>query len=411
MIPKGKILKTDSGRFIQVDDLAGVGGQGEVYHAPDLNTKQKGVLKSFLGKLANQETVKRIDFLVNQQLHKACPVLLGPIDAITQKMVGHYSPFAPGQKLEEFFVTPDITLIESLHLGIQLAHAIDVLHQRQIAHGDIQSNNIFINRNGVCEFFLIDFDNFNAQGLPPPPCVGHNLYMAPELRIALAQGKPAIPDIWTDRFSLGVLMHELLLGKHPATGADHNEAEFQKVMCSGIWLQDPAVANRPSGDLGGYPPEILNADLAHLFRSAASLNRDERPSSTQWKQVLCNALNKVNDCPFCGGSFLMDISKTACPLCKKSAPSLTLATTNTQTISLSKGAVEIGRVNLKGSNQVSSRQAVFRRIGSETWIESFGTNGTYRWTGSGWVRLPDRKMVLVKKGDRLRFADLEVEIL
>ena len=88
-----------------------------------------------------------------------------------------------------------------------------------------------------------------------------------------------------------------------------------------------------------------------------------------------------------------------------------LVTVKRQIILLNKGAVEVGRVNLKGSNKVSSRHAVFRRIGSEIWIESLGTNGTYRWAGSGWVRLPDRKMVLVKKGDRLRFADLEAEIL
>jgi len=54
--------------------------------------------------------------------------------------------------------------------------------------------------------------------------------------------------------------------------------------------------------------------------------------------------------------------------------------------------------------------AVFRRIGPQTWMESVGRNGTWRWSGSQWIRLPDKKPVLVQKNDQLKFADLEVTV-
>jgi pSer/pThr/pTyr-binding forkhead associated (FHA) protein len=60
--------------------------------------------------------------------------------------------------------------------------------------------------------------------------------------------------------------------------------------------------------------------------------------------------------------------------------------------------------------KASGRHAIFRRIGPETWIESQGSNGTYRWTGSGWARLPDRKRLLVQSGDRLRLGDVDVDL-
>jgi DNA-binding helix-hairpin-helix protein with protein kinase domain len=285
------------------------------------------------------------------------------------------------------------------------------MHKRQIAHGDLHAENLIIDHIGsVFQLHVIDFDNFNAPGVPRPPMVGQNLYLAPELRAALAKGKHAIPDLYTDRFALGVLMHEIILLRHVAAGADENEADFEKAMCSGRWLQDPAATDRPKGSSGGYPVEVLNADLGRLFRSALSLSPPKRPSPMDWESELGRAINSVYCCPYCGGPCLVDVSKVKCPLCDRAFPALIAVVNRRTSIDLSGGATPIGRKDLGGSMKVSSRHAVFRRVGGETWIESFGSNGTYRWNGSGWTRLPDRKPVIVQSGDRLRIADVEVQL-
>lgn len=157
--------------------------------------------------------------------------------------------------------------------------------------------------------------------------------------------------------------------------------------------------------------EVLNADLARLFRSALSLEPLKRPSPEEWETELSRAFNAVYSCPVCGCPCVIDVSKVACPLCRRPFPYLTLRITgNGYTLPLALGATVIGRAQLGGSVKVSARHAVFRRVGPETWLESTGSNGTYRWNGSGWTKLPDRKPVLVQSGDRLRLGDVEVAL-
>jgi serine/threonine protein kinase len=413
VIQKGKILKSDSGRRIRVDGLIKAGGQGEAYGATEINSSQKGVVKLFHKRFRNDDTVKRLRFLVDQDLCSACPVIAAPVDVLNRaNMIGHYTPFAAGAPLEEFLGNPNSTFIENLQLAITLAHAIAIMHARQIAHGDLHAENLIINRVGsVFQLHVIDLDNYNAPGMPLPPCVGHNLYMAPELRAALAKGLAAIPTVETDRFSLGVLMHEIILLRHVSAGNDDNEEHFQKAMCSGRWLQDPAAADKPTDNIGGYPVEVLNADLARLFRSALSLDPAKRPTANVWEVELGRAFNSVFCCPKCGGPCVIDISKVSCPLCNSSFPHLTLQIRgNGHTIPLTQGATVVGRTELGGSMKASSRHVVFRRLGPETWIESLGSNGTYRWNGSAWTRLPDKKPLLVQNGDRLRFGDVEAQV-
>ncbi len=413
MIRKGRVVKSDSGRRIRVDGLLKAGGQGEAYWATEMNSGQKGVLKVFHKQFTNGDTLKRLRFLVKQDLSSACPVLCPPTDVLNQNgLVGHYAPMAPGQPLEEYLANPNGSFMEGLQLAITLAHALDVMHARQIAHGDLHAENLLVNHAGsVLQLRVIDLDNFNAPGVPIPPMLGQNLYLAPELRKALANRQAAIPNVYTDRFALGVLMSEIILLRHVAAGADGDEAAFQEAMCSGRWLHDPATTDRPSGNLGGYPAEVLNADLARLFRSALSLDPVNRPSPGAWKSELVKAFDSVCCCPKCGAPCIIDISKVTCPF-GHPFPHLTMTVATTrQVLSLVHGTTIIGRGELGGSPKVSERHAVFHRIGPETWLESQGRNGTYRWNGLGWSRLPDRKTMLVQGGDRLKFGDVEVLLL
>jgi serine/threonine protein kinase len=412
MIAKGKIIKSGSGRRLRVDRFIKVGGQGEAYMTTEMNTGEKGVLKVFHDRFAGDDTMKRLRFLVGQDLASACPALRPPIEILdSRNLLGHYAPLAPGQSLEEFFMNPNITFLEGLQLALSLAHAVGEMHRRQLAHGDLRADNLLVNRVGtVLQLFVIDLDNFNAPTVPPPPMLGDNLYLAPEMRDALAHSRPAVPDLYSDRFALGVLMHEIILLRHVAAGADATEADFEKAMCSGRWIHDPAAPDKPAGNPGGYPVEVLNADLARLFRSALSLNPTERPSPDLWEGELVKAINSVYCCPACGGPCVVDVSKNVCPLCRRPFPHLMLRTADGRTVSLERGSVSVGRNDLGGSMKVSALHAIFRRVGPETWIESLGSNGTCRWTGTTWVRLQNQKPILVQQGDWLMFGDVQGQL-
>jgi serine/threonine protein kinase len=404
----GIIIKSITKKKYKTTRFIGMGGQGEAKECVRLDTQEPYVVKTYHDQFVNQATSIRIRWLAQQKLGLLCPVLKSPDDVfenINARQLGHFTPFVKGESLEEFLQKPAHPLIDNLTIAVGFVHAIAVLHSRAIAHGDLQSNNIIINiinKNNklVFEVYIIDFDNFSAPGLPQPPCSGHELYMSPGSR------NGGVPSIQSDLFCLTIIVHELILLKHPVAGFDSEQKQFEDVMTGGIWQQDPALIRAQQKTAGGYPVEILNADIMRLFRHGLSRDRAERPSARQWEQTLTQILNEVFICPNCNGPTLIDASKTICPFCHNPYPYLTLNIQGKLT-PLTNGATKLGRNEMSGSSRISLIHAIVRRIGPEYWIEDVSLNGTYRWNGTGWLRLPKNKPVLLQKGNRLLFADVE----
>jgi len=105
--------------------------------------------------------------------------------------------------------------------------------------------------------------------------------------------------------------------------------------------------------------------------------------------------------------FFADAAKTACPGCHRPFPDYILRTKTGHSVRIPSASVSVGRRELGGSPHVSVHHATLRKFGPDLWIESVGQNGTKRWNGSAWTRLPDRKRVLLQDGDWIRLGDLE----
>lgn len=411
-ISPGTILRTTKGHRLLVENEIGAGAQGTVAHAQNRDAGIRGVVKAYHPEYCTSDMSKRIDFLVGLQLHRRCPVFVGPTEAIlTGGVMGHFSGFAEGSPPSEFLVKTPCTFMDALLMGVVISHALDVLHAMGIAHGDIRDNNMLVCRQGgVVTPHIIDVDNFVAKGIPKPCWLGDLLYLASELSVAMKQNRPAFPDLYTDRFAHGVLMHEIVLQKHPATGYDDTEEKFAQAMYGGPWVHDPAVPTYME-TVGGYPSTVLSSRVANLFRRFLSKDRTDRPSPAEWRDELLPVLGQVFVCPACQGPCMIDSSKWSCPFCKRPYPVLKLLAPGGRVVPLTAGCVRVGRDHLGASNRVSALHAIFRRIGPEVWIESIGRNGTCRRAGSQWIRIPDGKGILVRAGDILRLADVEVQIV
>jgi len=406
-------VKTTSGYSVSLGSLIAYGGQGEVREAILSRDNTRGVVKLFKKSFRTPSTRRRIEFLIDAKLSQSCLAISAPTDLIASNGdLGHFTPFAPGISLEKMLQAGDITLIQAIPMALAVVRVAEVLHDQHISHGDLHSENILVESgvDGVLEPHVIDLDNFSAPGQPPPDMIGQNLYLAPEQRIAISKGQPATPDIFTDRFSLGVLVHEMLLLKHPATGADDDEASFQQAMSEGRWLHDPGNGGSLFDGLGGYPSGIIDPDLSRLFRRSMRLERDGRPTPKEWKSTLQSVLDNVYICPRCSGAFVADPYSSICSHCKRTFPALHLCTSDGTRIVLDRAAVLIGRDNIAGDQTVSARHAIFRRRGPLTFVESRGRNGTSRWDGTKWIQLPDDSPIAVKDGDRLRLGNFEVQL-
>jgi serine/threonine protein kinase len=152
-----------------------------------------------------------------------------------------------------------------VHLGVQLAEALDYANSKGIVHGDLKPSNILI--DGAGKPMLLDFnlsydDQRQTRGVGGTPG-----YAAPEIIATLvaSQGQARTsPDLRHDLYSLGVVLYELLAGELP--------------------YGEPSLAGAVWGAPPGRPPIAREwaarwlARQRHGPRPLAELNRAVEPA-------------------------------------------------------------------------------------------------------------------------------------
>ncbi len=152
---------------------------------------------------------------------------------------------------------------EAVALGEALAGALDHAHRQGVLHRALRPSNVLLGADG--NPLLADFQ---PPGFPqaarephPTPSPGH---LAPELLTRSA----AAPTAATDLYALGVLLYELLTGRHPYQGTRTNVLLYQMKV-------GPAP---PSQMRPGIPPAVdavclqcLQADPKERPGSAATV--------------------------------------------------------------------------------------------------------------------------------------------
>jgi len=106
---------------------------------------------------------------------------------------------------------------EAVALALDIAEALDEVHQHGIIHRDLKPGNILVDASGkalLTDFGLarsfVDDEHLTADGV----LVGTPAYMSPEQ--ALDGGKSVGPA--SDLYGLGIVLYEMLTGKLPFTG-------------------------------------------------------------------------------------------------------------------------------------------------------------------------------------------------
>jgi serine/threonine-protein kinase len=100
-----------------------------------------------------------------------------------------------------------------LQIALQLGRALEYIHSQKIIHRDLKPENVRLTGNGQVK--LMDFGISKAEGLDLTRTgfmVGTPYYMAPEQ----VNGATVTPQ--ADVYAFGVLLFELLTGKHPIAG-------------------------------------------------------------------------------------------------------------------------------------------------------------------------------------------------
>jgi hypothetical protein len=153
-------------------------------------------------------------------------------------------------------------------IGIGVAQGLADLHAANMLHRDIKPGNLLLDADG--RPLLIDFELAKIQHLTTRTSrvaepLGTELYMAPEqLR------GPVVPE--TDLWALGLVLAELLTGRHPVRAAARRRTDVRRVIAVDSLLPD---------GLPGRWPELLDA----LLRKVPSARPPNALAVVEWLEA------------------------------------------------------------------------------------------------------------------------------
>ncbi|MBY0495796.1 MAG: serine/threonine protein kinase [Cyanobacteria bacterium] len=192
------------------------------------------------------------------------------------------SEYLAGRTLRDEMRAGPLSEARALSIARTIAAALQAAHDRGIVHRDLKPENVIITSAGavkILDFGLAQFD-VGAQDLAsatrltdPGVIAGTPPYMAPEQLL----GQPT--SARTDQFAFGVLLYELLTGRHPfGTGG---------------------LPTTIAKTLASYPdrPEI-DPELWGIISRTLEKNPDDRfPSTTDLVAALAGDFPGTNPSP------------------------------------------------------------------------------------------------------------------
>jgi serine/threonine protein kinase len=125
--------------------------------------------------------------------------------------------YIPGGRTLQAYCKPEtlLPIEEAINAVHSCAVALDYAHRNGIVHRDIKPRNILLTESGdikIGDFGVAIATRLDVTNTQVLGYVGSPLYMSPE------QVREEVVTNQTDIFSLGVVMYELLTGKHPFAG-------------------------------------------------------------------------------------------------------------------------------------------------------------------------------------------------
>jgi serine/threonine protein kinase len=261
----------------EIQSLLGVGGMGEVYRAQDARLQREVAIKVHPAHLSDDpEMRKRLEREARAASALNHPQICTIYDVGEQQ--GCYfiaMELIDGHPLSTAIAGRPLPMQEVLHLGIQIADALEAAHKHGIVHRDLKPSNIFVTTRGDAK--VLDFGlakQLASAGKTPASdtmtmltaqhaVVGTVSYMSPEQ----AQGQEV--DTRSDIFSFGAVIYEMCTG-HQAFGGTSSAGIFAAILRGQPALPNtlnPAVPDELQRVIG----KSIEKDRADRYQSAAEL--------------------------------------------------------------------------------------------------------------------------------------------
>ncbi len=292
MLEPGSVL---AGKF-RVERMLGRGGMGTVVAATHLQLETVFALKFIKPELASRPGL--IDRFLREAKASAqlrgdhiCRVFdVSTIDGIPYLVM----ELLEGTDLAKLLAKEGmLTAARACNYVLQACAGVAVAHAAGIVHRDIKPGNLFVTNGpgGVDAIKVLDFGlakvslgDDDEQTHAGKHLLGSPAYMAPEqIRT------PHEVDPRTDVWALGVVLYELITGKHPFVGKNLSQLVEQ-------------IETAPAPELFGVPPELdqtirrcLAKEPARRFRDVGELAKAVAPIGATAARTLPSVISHVLD--------------------------------------------------------------------------------------------------------------------
>lgn len=317
--PGSKVDLTIGGQATVIKEL-GRGGQGIVYLV-DL-CGQKMALKWYLNPLGDK-FYKNLE--KNIQSGAPSDAFIWP-EYLTLKTKGYYG-YIMKLRPANYFEFGNFLLAKKnfksfeamLAAAMKICDGFMMLHRFGFSYQDLNDGNFFIDP-ATGDVLICDNDNVMPQG-EKSGIMGKARYMAPEV---VAGG---IPDKYSDRFSLSVILFMLFFANHPFEGAKVVACpcmteKFEKKFygSEALFIYDPTdKTNLPvrgvhQNVIRRWPvfPTILKETFVQQFSQDKLKNPTTRMIEQEWQKLIAKVRDSLVICPSCGEETFLDITTGNC---------------------------------------------------------------------------------------------------
>lgn len=324
---KQSVVSLVSGKNATIIKEIGRGGQGIVYLV-EIDGEQKA-LKWYL----NAPDDKFYRNLEHNIISGApSDAFLWPED-LTEKQQGSYG-YLMRLRPKNYYEFGNFLLAKvsfksfsaMLSAAMKICNGFMMLHRFGYSYQDLNDGNFFIDPNSG-DVLICDNDNVMPQG-EKSGIMGKARYMAPEI---VAGG---IPDKYSDRFSLSVILFMLFYVNHPFEGAkvvacpcmtENYEKRFYG--SEAVFIYDPNdTSNLPvrgihQNVIRRWPvmPKLLRDTFIQEFNQEKLKNPNTRMIEQNWEKIISQVRDSLIVCQHCGEETFVDTSLPSykCMNCSK----------------------------------------------------------------------------------------------